>query len=393
MDIIIYYYAPITDTVAAISQTRTDTIDQINDMIKVATKFNKTDIAEKLSNTLTLLKSKHTKVGIVGLSKSGKSTTINALLGDEYLPSSEMVETAYVLCIKQDPQSEPTLYDKTDPENVIEIAVGVDDIYEKLKKLNETRRKGGSGCDIKKKFELSVPLIQGLTDYTELEIYDTPGISERKPGIRQDAEQMWDEVEGIILVLSVETVESYQTVSFTQLEKYKNDKKDKRRILVLMNKQDKMFQNKKNRYTNERLKEKVEKIVPVPWNEVAFYSAKCSLDGRQLKKLTTVDSDTQQSYIDLHSVVVKYSELKEEAQKISNCSKENIEKLAELAERASNIAKIEQVFKESFIRFKDRKAIDDATHQVAQLLQHAKQQHCSSSVEKLESIQKSLNSS
>ncbi len=357
-------------------------------MIGLANELNKHDIAKKLDKTLSLLKSKCTKVGIVGLSNSGKSTTINALLGDEYLPTSEMAESAYVLCIKHDPQSHsnPTLYDKTDQKD---IAFGVDNIYEELGKLNEERR--DSQPNSKREFELSVP--QGLTDCTELEIYDTPGTSDGESSIREDAKQIREEVEGIILVLGVDSCQTYQADLLRQLEKYKNEQKEKRRILVLMNKEDLMYKNPKKIYTKEMLQRRAGKCVPVPWNEVVFYSAKCSLEGRQLKKLNAADLTPHcQLYRNLHGTVVTYSELEKEALKIPDCSRENIGKLAELAEKASNIAKVEEVVKESFRRFKVRKAIDDATHQVAQLLEHAKQQEdASSTVTKLEKIEKDLN--
>ena len=43
------------------------------------------------------------KIGVIGATNSGKSTTINALLRGKFLPISSGGTTAHVLCIKHDP--------------------------------------------------------------------------------------------------------------------------------------------------------------------------------------------------------------------------------------------------------------------------------------------------
>ncbi len=348
----------------------------IEEVICIANVISKTDIVEQLQKTSILLKSKCTKVGIIGVTTSGKSTTINAMLGEEYLPTRAIGETAYVLCIKHDPNPTATLYNKTRDMKEI-IATEPKDISKALKDLNKKRRDRSSpDFEIDRQLELHVPVKLFQNCSTELEIYDTPGTSEKiKSRIYEDAQKAREEIEGMILVLSVDTLQQNATAELLKcindkFVKQKERRQEKRRILVLMNKKDFLYSDELDD-TEETLKTVAEENVPVPWEEVVFYSAQLGLKARKLRGNPCV---TKREFEKVLHVAEVIPEIKNDVEKMNTASPQNVQELARLAEEGSGIKTVEESLKQSCSQFKILKAIDDTRDQVAELLDYAKQQ-------------------
>lgn len=76
------------------------------------------------------------RVAVVGLMKSGKSVFLNALLGDELLPSSNVAETARVVHILHDPErDQPLLRQGND-----QVAASAGEVLNWLKDANHHAR-------------------------------------------------------------------------------------------------------------------------------------------------------------------------------------------------------------------------------------------------------------
>ncbi len=299
------------------------------------------------------------------------------MLGEEYLPTRAIGETAYVLCIKHDSNPTATLYDKTPPADNKKIATEPKNISKALREFNSKRRnKKSPEFEIDRQLELHVPVKFFQNCSTELEIYDTPGTSEKiKSRIYEDAQKAREEIEGMILVLSVDTLQQNATAELLKcindkFVKQKEKRREKRRILVLMNKKDFLYSDGLDD-TEETLKNVAEENVPVPWEEVVFYSAQLGLQARKLK----VNPHVQKREFDivLHAAEA-IPEIKNDVEEMNTFSPQNVQELARLAEEGSDIKKVEESLKKSCPRFKVLKAIDDTRDCVAELLEYVKQQ-------------------
>lgn len=131
-------------------------------------------INEKLKDLLAKIDNQVFQILLLGLSKSGKSTFINALLSDEYLPMSNVPETSFVLKIRHSENSK-----QGSLQNGNQIKTGADSIRNFIKDKNKIIRDG-----IKKENEetvLYVPLQEINShniDDIQFEIVDTPGFGE-----------------------------------------------------------------------------------------------------------------------------------------------------------------------------------------------------------------------
>lgn len=129
----------------------------------------------RLDLIMSRLKAGKIHAGVVGVTKAGKSTTLNALLGNKYLPTSVQSQTAAEVSIVHTTDTSGVLYG----ERHDQLATGVQNIHDKLVEINEATRKGMQKSY--KKFLLQAPLqflmtseVQGV----QFELSDTPGLGE-----------------------------------------------------------------------------------------------------------------------------------------------------------------------------------------------------------------------
>jgi small GTP-binding protein len=140
------------------------------------------------------------QVAVLALVKAGKTTLINAWLGDEYLPSSNVPETAHIVRTRHAPHDERgTLYERD-----VVRAVGARDINDYLRGLNaHIREKETFLADDELVLEAPLTALVGkpLGDQG-FEILDTPGPNDAgAEGLRMKVERLLDEVDVIVYLL------------------------------------------------------------------------------------------------------------------------------------------------------------------------------------------------
>ena len=138
-------------------------------------------VAYELDRLTKRLLDQNVRAGIVGLTKVGKSTFLNALLGRSFLPSSVQPQTANETVIVHDlskPEGElHCIVDRTSSQ----LATGQQEISQKLFELHEEVRRNGEATHKCDQLVLHAPLkFLSSTEIEDikLELSDTPGFGE-----------------------------------------------------------------------------------------------------------------------------------------------------------------------------------------------------------------------
>ncbi len=187
------------------------------------------------------------RVAVVGLMKSGKSVFLNALLGDELLPSSNVAETARVVHILHTPaQDQPVLLQGED-----QVAAGAGQVLTWLKYANHHARSteapmAPSGAsdhelELRARFAcLAGDERQGLV----LELLDTPGPNEAGAGyLRARVEAILQDAAVVLYLLDYTKLKTEEEDRlFERLGELRGGllKESNRRLFFVVNKMDQM---------------------------------------------------------------------------------------------------------------------------------------------------------
>jgi GTPase SAR1 family protein len=134
-----------------------------------------TQIAAGIDRVLARAAEQTFQVAVLALVKSGKSTLINALLGEEFLPSSNVPETARIVRVRHAASPEGRLRD-----GGAVLARGRDEIHSHLRRLNAELRAAGAaagGDDLLLEAPLAALAGRPLGAHP-FEVLDTPGPNE-----------------------------------------------------------------------------------------------------------------------------------------------------------------------------------------------------------------------
>ena len=146
----------------------------------IAKDLQETDSSRHLQDISAHLATGKMQAGVVGLTNSGKSTTLNALMGKEFLTTSIQAQTAAEVRIIHDCElaNGKLLGQLTKAQSCSELACGPENIYACLNELNDSIRKGKVKCPYAKLL-LHAPIhfLKGV-DSIQLEICDTAGTNE-----------------------------------------------------------------------------------------------------------------------------------------------------------------------------------------------------------------------
>lgn len=218
----------------------------VNDVLEVLSANNGSsdsilqlrNLSLDLSNIAQRMHYGKVRTGVVGVTKAGKSTVLNALLGKEYLPSSVQPQTAKEVTIIHDPQfPEGALYGN----NQILLKEGRADIEDELKRLNDMERSGGSVYD-SLVLRVAFPFLNESNE-VNLELSDTPGLNEAGVSFTGVSEKAVKEMAAYIVILHVTSLKTKaESTLFRNLRYYHPELLKKlKRIIILVNAYDLTF--------------------------------------------------------------------------------------------------------------------------------------------------------
>ncbi len=197
-------------------------------------------IQELYKSLITLNKKCQTQsfqIAVLALVKSGKSTFTNALLGNEYLPTSNVPETSRIVRILH--SSDISNGKLIDGKQKIE---GVENIKNYLKDLNEVARRENiqpSEDEIMLYAPISVLSDKALSGVT-FQILDTPGPNEAgAEQLRLKVDRLLEEVDVIIYLLDytkLKTQEENELIG--KLRDFRSDILNSDRLFFVVNKID-----------------------------------------------------------------------------------------------------------------------------------------------------------
>ncbi len=133
------------------------------------------EIQERLQKAQLKWNKRRFKVSVMALVKAGKSTLLNAWIGDEYLPSATVAETMRVIQIRHNPNRKVgTLFEKDK-----ELAKGPGPVRKKISDLNKEAREKQIGNLPNLNLEVNVAaLSETKLGKFGFDILDTPGTNE-----------------------------------------------------------------------------------------------------------------------------------------------------------------------------------------------------------------------
>lgn len=203
---------------------------------------------EKEKERLARLSEQCTKhefqVAVIALAKSGKSTFINAILGSEYLPSSNVPETARIVRITHNPKyPDGHLSDKSDKNIVIE---GEEKIRKHLTLINSSARLENEQPS-EDELRLQAP-IKALSEKdfsgVTFEILDTPGPNEAGADkLKTKVNRLLEKADVIVYLLDYTKLKTdYEAKIVTDLSK-RPDLFKTNRLFFVVNKIDEQDRN------------------------------------------------------------------------------------------------------------------------------------------------------
>ena len=202
--------------------------------------------SERLHDVYERLKSGKVRAAIVGLTKAGKSTTLNALLGNSFLPSSIQPQTANEVSIVHNPSTpNGEIYgvrNRGDPPQL--LAKGREEIYETLRELNDGKRNKGFSYY---QLILHAPLFfLREVENVQFELSDTPGLGEAGAShVVSQSELAVKDMCAFVLILNVQFLKTEaESKLLSKLSTFHPKLFSKlKRILILVNAYDTTYQD------------------------------------------------------------------------------------------------------------------------------------------------------
>ena len=229
----------ITGLVGSLQVTTTE----IKDYTKAVVIVN---CSKRLEQIDARLKSGKIRAGVVGITKAGKSTMLNALLGKSFLPSSVQPQTANEVSIVHDPLTpDGELYAvKKEGDEPEVLAKGRGKIYQKLNELNSVKRANTFSYH---KLILHAPLVfLKEVGNIPLEISDTPGLGEAgSRHVIADSEIAVKDMCAFILIINVQYLKTEaESELLSDLSTFHPELFSKlKRVLILVNAYDLTYED------------------------------------------------------------------------------------------------------------------------------------------------------
>ena len=336
------------------------------------------EISHDILSIINRLLAGKVRVGIVGLTKAGKSTLLNALLGKQFLPSSIQPQTANEVVIAHDMSTpEGELYcEKTKGEKPYPMASGVKKVYEELLKLNTFKRAGTEtvGCH---KVILHAPLnfltTRGIKEI-ELELSDTPGLGEAGvKGITADAEIAVKEMCAFILILNSRYMKTESEAKLlNKLSVLHPELFSKlNRVITLVNAYDIFYSEEKSAsikpyelptYVSDYLREPEVLGKYIPPERIVPLSALWALRARRWENASVLMSDSDATTLYKEAMLMlRHIGQKDKANSLENeMNPENVDTAVSILEPFSQIEKVEQIITDMVVKQGGRVLVESA---------------------------------
>ena len=187
--------------------------------------------------------------GAFGVIKVGKSTFLNALLGNNFLPSSKQAETAKQVRIIHDSaieHAQGTLFHSIG-DNITELAKGSAGIRKQLESINDVERKTGTSSY--EQLILRAPFAFLQNENVALEVSDTPGINEAGTVFTNFSERAIKNMVAYIIMLPVDALNTNADLKMFVILKtaYPNIFSNLNRVLILVNDYDHTYKHVNDR--------------------------------------------------------------------------------------------------------------------------------------------------
>ena len=348
-----------------------------------------TDSVVNLERLVQNLEAGKVRAGVVGLTKSGKSTFLNAILGRQYLPSSIQSQTAKEISIIHTPDSPGELVAFRVDTNLREnIALGWEAINIKLTELNTEVRQGSITY---KKLSLYAPilLLNGV-DMIKLEVSDTPGLYEAAAGnITFESELAVKEMSAFIMILNLRLLklESEAAVIKALIQNHPAIFSKLSRIVVLVNAYDVAFfddspgglkPSEITTYVADYLRDPDIIGIEIPPEQIIPFSAKWALYARMWSAdpAAFLKMENAKILYDEAVILMQRATYEGALKHFDQATAEDVEAMCSFLLHFSNIEKIEKRLKTMLYvngpTILLEATVDDSTAEIDVLLKHIK---------------------
>jgi len=157
---------------------------------------------DAVQRLLAMLMDPTVTAAVLGLIKSGKSTFLNALLGNEFLPSAALPATATITTIVHSSAEKTGRLMVLGPdESKVDERSGREAINEAIRVANERRRDDPSTSLLMMQLKAEIPSFQRIKDASGFELVDTPGSNEHGAGLEAEVDRVLQQSDVIFYVL------------------------------------------------------------------------------------------------------------------------------------------------------------------------------------------------
>ena len=346
----------------------------ISSIISIASKLHFSRSSQELQRISSDITSCRVQMGLLGLTNSGKSTTLNSLIGQKFLPVAYHRQTVASVRIVHDPKyPQGKLVQKDMQKDALICSEGVRDIETHIKALDDDFRDNST---VDSEVILHVPFHFLREKAMTLEIFDTPGTGEDNfSNASIIVNTVMNNFAAIVLTIAADDVSKKEVTDLTKkirsVHPYLMEARS--RLLVLINKYDLCFKpNQKGCLTPDELKAKVAKEIEVPKEQIILFSAESALEARKWKHdPSSVDDLT---YTEVYCKLCRSPE-KEAVRPLkeftAQSNYENVRKMADVLERFSGIQEVEsKLFWKLCINGQEillQSAVDDSIREVNKL--------------------------
>ena len=320
----------------------------------IAEDLKETDSSRHLQDISAHLAAGKMQAGVVGLTNSGKSTTLNALMGKEFLTTSIQAQTAAEVRIIHDREipNGKLLGQLTKAQNCLELACGPENIYAFLNEWNDNIREGKVKCPYAKLLLHALIHFLECVDSIRLEICDTAGTNEVGcTAVTSKSQLALHNLCTFVIILHVQHYEGKDELEMLQKlrEHHPDLQENQDRILILVNACDLVISdtNKasiKPEDIASRVQTHLKKVleIHIRIDHIIPFSAKWALKSRQWQASPgAVDEDDYDEAL----LLLKRAKFIDREEKKLLAEHRDLDRVCKQLEKVSAILTVEQKLK------------------------------------------------